>query len=209
MRVISFLLIAVLLGAVGWGIHWTLSSIWDTISNSDNKLSVAIIAGFFSIIGAAMTVTLGRHFDRKKEIEAAFRERKIEIYDKFLIEIFKIFHANGSEENNGEELVIFLQEWQRTLVLWGGRNVLRTYFAWMSSLKKGHIDAGTIFLMDDFFRALRKDIGQSSFGLEKGAFSHLLLRHADLFLSESKKNPKITLDELAEMEVKLGLEPKH
>lgn len=58
------------------------------------------------------------------------------------------------------------------------------------------------FLMDDFFRALRKDIGQSSAGIEKGGFSHLWLRYPDLFLEEAKKNPDLTLIELAEIEKK-------
>jgi len=29
-----------------------------------------------------------------------------------------------------------MQEWQRKLVLWGGADVLRTYFRWMSRLKQ-------------------------------------------------------------------------
>jgi len=199
--VLLFLFIVITLAFLAWGILWIFGYIWTGISNTDDKLSVAIVAGFFSVLGAALTVSLGRHFDRKREIEATFREKKIEIYDGFLVELFKVFH--GNEGSNEGELVEFLQEWQRTLVLWGGSNVLRAYFAWMSNLKLGNPDAKTIFLMDEFFRALRKDIGQGSFGIKKGEFSHLWLRHADLFLAEAHKNPNITLDELAEIEDKL------
>jgi hypothetical protein len=93
-----------------------------------------------------------------------------------------------------------LREWQRKLVLWGGHDVLRAYFVWMSRLKRGNPDADTIFLLDEFFRSLRLDIGQSSKGLPRGAFAHLVLRHADFFLEEASKNPKITLEEVGGME---------
>lgn len=206
--VASSLVLLALCIAAGYGVIWLVGTTWTGITNADDKIAVAIVAGFFSIIGAAVTVTLGRHYDRKKDIEAAFRERKIEIYDKFLIELFKTLHGKATEEqkDESEDLVHFLQDWQRTLVLWGGKDVLKAYISWMKHLKKGDPDAKTLYLTDEFFRALRKDIGQSSFGIEKGNFSHLWLRHADLALSEAKRNPKIKLSEIAELEKKLGLE---
>jgi hypothetical protein len=70
----------------------------------------------------------------------------------------------------------------------------------MTRLKAGNPDVQTIFFMDEFFRALRADIGQDSKGLQRGAFSHLILRHADYFLSEAAKNPAMTLAELSRKE---------
>ena len=197
---LSVLFAVVFLFGCGWFLLWVFEYVWSGISSTDDKLAVAIVAGFFSIFGAALTVTLGRHYDRKREIETQFREKKIEIYDKFLIELFKLFQEVDNPSGDEEKLTPFLREWQRTLVLWGGNNVLKAYFLWMSNLKRGKPTVQTIFLMDDFFRALRKDIGQSSSGIEKGAFSHLWLRYPDLFMEEAKKNPSLTLDELAKIE---------
>jgi hypothetical protein len=193
--------VAILIGCL-WFSWWAIQSVWTAISSTQNPASVAIVAGFFSIIGATFTVTLGRHFDRRKEIEAAFREKKIAIYDEFLTELFKIFQQpqDASDDPDETDLVSFLQEWQKTLVLWGGKGVLKAYFAWMSHLKAGIANAKSIFLMDEFFRAMRKDIGQSSAGLQKGAFSHLILRRADLFLSEAAKKPNVTLEEIGKLE---------
>lgn len=211
----SFFAFAVL-GIGGFGVYWIFHQIWEVIVSADNQVSVAIIAGFFSIIVSTITVSLGRYFERKRQIEADFRGKKIEIYDEFLTELFKVFHnteSNESADNIGEldggeeRLASFLRDWQRTLVLWGGPSVLKTYFLWMSNLKRGQHSAKTIYLMDDFFRALRKDIGQSSLGLERGAFSHFILRDADLFLRESKRNPEISLDELAQLEEQKSQRP--
>jgi|GEM_PF-2308168 len=48
-------------------------------------------------------------------------------------------------------------------------------------------NAETIVLMGIFFRGKRKDIGLSNRGLKKGLFSHLILRLANVFLSEAEK----------------------
>ena len=60
--------------------------------------------------------------------------------------------------------------------------------------------------MDEFFRAMRKDVGLSNSGLEKGVFAHFILRHSEFFLRMAKQNPSITLSELSEKEKEVGLE---
>jgi len=47
--------------------------------------------------------------------------------------------------------------------------------------------------MDDFFRAMRKDVGLGNSGLEKGVFAHFILRNSELFLSLAKSAPSMTL----------------
>jgi hypothetical protein len=171
-------------------------TIWQELVAIKPELAVAVVAASATLIGSTVTVMLGRHFERKKDIEAHFRAEKIKIYDEFLAELFKLFHS-GSEGT--DDMVAFLREWQRKLVLWGGSNVLGAYFKWMSRLK-GTPDAQTMFLMDEFFRALRADVGQGSSGLPKGAFAHLVLRRGEFFLEQAKRNPKITLVELSHLE---------
>ena len=80
--------------------------------------------------------------------------------------------------------------------------MLRSYFRWIGHLKQGKADAKAILLMDEFFRALRSDFGQSSARLEKGAFVHLILRNGDFFLEQARQNPHITLAEVGQWEEK-------
>jgi hypothetical protein len=175
-------------------------AMWHAVATVNPTLGVAAITAAATILAGTTTVMLGRYFERKREIEAHFRSEKIKIYDDFLREFFKIMRADDADKSAEAKLTDFLREWQRKLILWGGNNVLRVYFAWMNRLKQGNADAQTIFLMDDFFRALRADIGQRSTGLARGAFANLILRHSDLFLAEAAKNPSITLAELALLE---------
>lgn len=187
-------------------ILWCLFALWTWFTSLNSSLAVGMLTASSTVIVATITVVLGRYLERVKEAEIHLRAEKIELYDDFLREFFKLSQV---EDNSHEtELIPFLQEWQRRLVVWGGPGVLACFMKWKNHLASHEPDADSIFLMDIFFRSMRADIGLSNRGLEKGFFSHVLLRHSQLFLSLAKKNPKITLHELSEIEKSLGLEPK-
>ncbi|MDP3333113.1 MAG: hypothetical protein Q8Q40_09255 [Methylococcaceae bacterium] len=197
-RLITLIIPLGLIVGTFWYVYVGAQSVWKVLIGINPELAVAAIAAATTLFASTITVMLGRYYERKKEIEAHFRAEKIKIYDEFLEQLFKTFENGGETASDG--MVQFLRQWQRKLVLWGGNDVLSTYFRWMNQLKTTTPDAQTILLMDEFFRALRADIGQSSTGLSKGAFANLILRHGDFFMTEAKKNPKITLTQLSVLE---------
>jgi len=188
---------------IAWGGYAILVAVWDAFAKLDAKVSVGILTAATTIIVATITVSVGKYFERKKEVESHFREKKIEIYDEFLKEFFKIFLSDDDDEHDEDKLVVFLREWQRKMILWGGADVLTIYIRWKNQLSKLEPNAETMFLTDEFFRAIRKDIGLSNRNLDKGSFIHFLLQSSNLFLEKAKENPKITLSELAIIEEKL------
>ena len=192
-----------MLGSVAWCIYWLGREIWKQFVALDSTLAVGLLTAVSTVRVATLTVVLGRYFERKKEVEAHYPEKKTEIYDSFLKEFFHLFH-NPEKEN--VDLVPFLQEWQRQMILWGGAEVLVAFMKWRQNLAKGVPDAESMYLTDEFFRVVRRDLGLSNKGLERGSFVRLMLKHPDLFFAMSKANPKITLAELAEKEKQLGLE---
>lgn len=186
---------------------WVASSLWSWFSSLNSDLAVGMLTASSTIIVATITLVLGRFFERVKEAEAHLRAQKIEIYDEFLKRFFSLFFKEKKDGKVDDEgLVPFLQEWQRKLVVWGGPKVLASFVSWKQYLASGKTDAHSIFLMDEFFRAMRADIGLSNKGLTKGFFSNLILRHASVFLEEAKLNPNITLSDLAQIEKDRGLE---
>ena len=185
---------------------WIIISLWSWFSSLNSDLAVGMLTASSTIIVATVTVVLGRYFERVKEAEAHLRAQKIEIYDEFLKRFMSLFFDKKDENSTDDDLVPFLQEWQRKLVVWGGPHVLSSFVIWKQHLASGPPDAKGVFLMDEFFRAMRSDIGLSNKGLEKGFFCNIILRHASLFLAEAKKNPKITLAEIGQIEKARGLE---
>lgn len=187
--------------AVLFGMYWLISQIWSQFTMLDPKVSISILTTATTVLVATLTVVLGKYYERKKDIEAHYRTKKTEIYDEFLSEFFKIFHANENpKDEENPELVDFLREWQRKIILWGGQDVLIKYITWMSHLKKGIPDAKTIFLMEDFFLEIRKDLGHKNNKLMKGTFVSLMLQNPELFMKMAEKNPNVTLTEIANAE---------
>ena len=201
-KILTLILGFSIIGGIGYGFYVAVAGLWELFLSLDKQLSIGLLPAFTTVFVSTLTVMLGRYFERKREIESHFRASKIQMYDEFLSEFFKLF---GDEEYNDGDLVPFLREWQRKMIVWGGAPVMSAYIKWNKNLKKNEPDAASVFLMDEFFRAMRKDIGLTNSGLEKGVFSHFILRNPELFLTAAKKNPNITLTELSKIEKDLGV----
>jgi hypothetical protein len=182
-------------------VFFGLQAAWHELNGINPNLAIALITGATTVIVSTTTVMVGRYYERKRDIEAHFRTAKIQMYEEFVREFLSL--VTGSERT--KDLTSFLREWQQKLVLTAGANVLGAYFLWKTKLRAASDSAAAVFAMDNFFRELRADVGQTSRGLEKGAFAHLILRNSELFLQMAKKNPKVTLSQLAEIEKRLGL----
>jgi hypothetical protein len=99
-------------------VYYVISGIWEKFSDLDEKVAIAVLAAATTVIVATLTVVLGRYYERKKDIEAHFRVKKIEIYDEFLKEFFDLVK---SKEGEPDSMISFLGEWQRKMILWGGK----------------------------------------------------------------------------------------
>ena len=54
--------------------------------------------------------------------------------------------------------------------------------------------------MEDFFLALREDLGHSNKGIERGDLIALFLKNSSVFLAAIKQNPNISFVELTSLE---------
>ena len=61
------------------------------------ELAAALVAGVVTILVATATVMIGRYYERKKELDALYRDKKTEIYDEFLKELFDLFFSAGEK----------------------------------------------------------------------------------------------------------------
>lgn len=188
---------------ISYTFYWIIIEVWDQFKSLNKELSATIITAATTIMVATLTVVLGKYYERKKDIEAHYRQKKTEIYDEFLREFFNIFYADIENKNKDLNLADYLREWQRKIILWGGQDVLISYLKWMNHIKNTPPDAKSIYLMEDFFLKIRTDLGHSNSRIPKGSFAYFILKEADLFLSESTKDPNITLEELSKLEKKL------
>jgi len=189
-------------GAIGWLLYWFLTSFFVYLRAIPKELAAALIAGIATVLVATITVMVGRYFERKKELDALYREKKTEIYDEFLKKFFDLFFsgAKASPTPEPEDLVPYLREFSRKLILWSGPQPIVAFLAWKDHMAKGTPDAQSIFLTEKFLLALRTDLRQSNSSIPKGFFASLVLSESALFLKLARENPNITLAQVAEVE---------
>jgi hypothetical protein len=197
----AFLLVLgfLLLGAAAWFVLWLMRAVAGYVSTIPKELGAPIIAAVATVLVATLTVVLGKYFERKRELDALYREKKTEAYDEFLKKFLEVFFSGG--ENIGErDLVPFLRDFSRQLILWAGPEVIEAFVAWKDHLAQGSPDAKSIFLLEDFLLAVRKDLRHTNKGIRRGLFARMFLKNSELFLLMSARNPGLKLEELAAME---------
>jgi len=202
-----FLVLSLLVGILG-GAGWLVYAFFRYLSAIPKELGAALVAAATTILVAIATVMIGRYYERRKELDALYRDKKTEIYDEFLKEFFGVLFNTGDDGSDSaqKDLVPFLQEFTRKLVLWSGPEVIEAFVAWKDHLGKGVLDAQSIFLTEAFLRAIRDDLRHSNRGLRRGFFAKLFLKEGNLFLELSTKNPNLTLAALADIENKMKVE---
>lgn len=156
------------------------------LSAVDKTVAAAIIAASGTTIAAVFTVVIGHSINKKREIEDAHRSYKIKLYSKFIdFTIDWVFKNSGSktkakEEKLQKELEAYFIEFSKELTLWASPGVIK---AWSNFRDRaGQENPVDILLsIDQIYRAMRKDLGNSNFGLDKKALIMLFLnedRHA-------------------------------
>lgn len=70
---------------------WAVRAFFAYVSSVPKELAAPLVAGAATILVATVTVMIGRYFERKKELDALYRDKKTEIYDEFLKEFFGLF----------------------------------------------------------------------------------------------------------------------
>jgi hypothetical protein len=202
--VIAIFALAVLAGTV-WLVCKAVAVAYRALASLDQNVAVAVVAGSATIFGSTVAVVLTRYFQSKQDREVAHRDRKIQLYDEFMTKLFAIFLGDTEKETKSEDLVPFLREIQRKLVLWSGPGAIKAYAEWHRSITTSPPRAIQMIKMIDFFLALREDLGHSNKGIRHSHMVRFLLRNSDLFMQEYRRNPDVTFAEIAELEEKLGL----
>ncbi len=198
-----FFAVAVLLV---WGGYQIISIFIDFFSKLDRTVAVAVVAASATVMTSVLTVVLGRYFEVRLARETAHRERKIPLYDEFLGKLFSVFADNDSEENELGNLVPFLRDVHRKLVLWSGPEVVKAYADWQTTLRvqAGSPTAQVMIKMINFFLALRSDLGHSNKGITPDHLVGLMLRNPELFMAMYRENPDVSLAELVVREKKMN-----
>jgi hypothetical protein len=138
-RFLSLLLAFALLAGAVVGICYSIAALLAYISSVPKELGAALVAGATTIIVATITVMVGRYFERKKELDALYRDKKTEVYDEFLKTFFQIWFSGDrtAEGESDPEVVKLFRDFSVKLVLWSGPEVLEAFARWKEFMAEG------------------------------------------------------------------------
>ena len=122
-------------------------------------------------------VFLGRYFERQRENENKIRERKIAVYEKFVINTLEHIgkFPNLSQTKKAkmqEELEAKYEQFHRELLFRGSDKIIKEYNNWRCGLTK---DSGSLLGFEKLLFAFRKDVGHNNKGLKESDLFKLLL----------------------------------
>lgn len=134
----------------------------------DPQFSGPVVAG---IIGFASLIYAQWH-SKSREIQQSHRPQKIEVYNEFF-EILARFLKNPKDRENMEggalpqEMRDQFWNLNRGLIVWGSPRVIRAWLRFRRLCGAGS-GAQTLLLMDEVLQAMRADLGNRNFGLDRG-----------------------------------------
>lgn len=158
-----------------------------TITNLNTTVTAALVTGSITIIGSVSAFAVGRYFEKRKEVEQAFREPRLQAYERF---ITRFAELTGDKPAESGDLVAFLRQLNKEILLWAGPHLLKTYTSFLMSAADAHAGK-TFFMLEDFYRAMREDLGHSNRGVKRGELLRLVLKADDVnaLLAGMQKDP--------------------
>lgn len=149
--------------------------LWVFVSNllkADANVISSII-GLFGIV----TVALVTHYKTKeREISARHFANKREGYTELINLFFDVMQSvKKNEDMQQEELVKKMASFKKSLMVWGGPEVIRAWNAFELKSQAQLSPAETMKTFDNLLRAIREDLGHDDGVLPSGSLAALIL----------------------------------
>ncbi len=160
------------------------------IAGFDEKMTVAIIAACTTVIVSVATVVYTQQKTKTREIDNSHRPQKVEIYKRFMdTAVVGLLKASKEKRIESPEYQRELEElffsFTGDVIVWGSPSVIRAYSAFRSAGANPNI----LLRVDDLLKAMRKDLGNSNWGLTRGEL-------IKLFVNDPEKLDEILLPKL-------------
>lgn len=166
----------VLLAAIGYSLFKIVEVSFSYLQSVNPTVGAAIVAAVATFMVGIYT----QYLLKKRQMDDVHREKKIQIYEEFI----KMAAAHLAQENENlkqkkipqEEVVEFLFRLKNDLILRGSARVIKAMAKFESVSSEGGDVLGAV---DEIYRAMRKDVGLSNFGLKHRELVGVYLKSED------------------------------
>jgi hypothetical protein len=144
----------------------------------DPQLLAAIIAAVGTVLAAVGTVVYSQARTKQLEIAEAHRPRKVEVYSNFMTALVELLRRTKRGQLEGitedEEFVERFYVFKRDLIVWGAPGVIKAYRRFELGANEGSARK-RILRIDTILREIRKDLGNKTWTLPRGALIQMFL----------------------------------
>ena len=178
--VFTFLGFAILL-AIPAAIYLVGKNFFSFLAEIDKTGAASIVAASGTAFAAVFTVVIGQSINKKREIADAHREYKIKLYSRFIDFtinwVFKQAKKKDPVDSDADqkELEDFFIEFSKELTLWASPGVIKAWSRFRNEAGKA-TGADTLGNVDEIYKEMRKDLGNSNFGLDRNSLISLFIR---------------------------------
>jgi membrane protein implicated in regulation of membrane protease activity len=176
LTILGLLLIAGVLYSLWLAVSFFITS----LATADPKISAAIIGAMTTIFVGIAAVIITQRQIKLREIEEAHREKKVEIYQKFMGTITSLIAGQNKqvtiEAPTEQELIDYLVGFKTEILLWGSPKVIKSQLEFERVSGFG----GDVFMaVNNLYKAIREDIGLSNTGLNNLELVKIFLKDPD------------------------------
>ncbi len=179
-----FSLIVVIIS--GFFIYKIIELVLDKILSMNNDIVIAVVAVSGTIMISVFSLIIANLYEKKKIIREEQSEKKRDIYTKFIYFIFDTLFAGELKEKKktNEEIIAFLVGFMQELIPWGGDQVVNSFVAFRQTTITATDPKSPLLLLslEELLFAIRKDLGHSNKGLNKGDILRLFINDVDTIL---------------------------
>jgi hypothetical protein len=190
---VALIIIAVTVYGVFAFFHW----LFMGVIGLDAKVSAAIIAACTTFIVSVATVLYTQQKTKSREIDNSHRPQKMEIYKRFMNEVVvNLLKATKDNKVDSPEFKKKLEEdlvsFTGDIIVWGSPTVILAYTEFRSSRTASeNTESSSLSILlkiDNLFQAMRKDLGNSNWGLNRGDLIKLFLTDPENFDQQITSN---------------------
>ena len=166
-------------GLLFYGVARLIQQFLAFLKDVDPQVAAQIIAASGTVIVTVATIVAGQLMAKNRETREAHREKKTKLYNGFLNMVKDLLQAGGSA--TPEEYVERIRSFNSELILYGSPDVIKAYHKWNTAAQTlGGANPAVILVVDELYRAFRKDLGLSNRSLGKGDLVQLYLKPGEM-----------------------------
>lgn len=181
-------LVLLLLVVIGFALAaaWVLANAFSGVAP---EFGAALVAASGTVVAASITVSVGRYYERKQEIEQVRRAQQIEIFEEFVEFMFRILYQDrlGEERVTDDEMLATFVKFTRRLTMWAPDSIINSWAAvrrrFATAQTSGEPPSAVLFDFEALLIEMRKTVGYPNTQLGRGDLLRLFVDDIDEHLA--------------------------